>query len=83
MLAPFAVERALGAVKMFERLNDPTMYGDIYSFLVMLGGRVRRAEQRDRGHYRGGFAYPFTPPGCTHIIYRYSPFSIQTWDYQV
>ena len=39
---PFAVERALGTVKMFERLNDPTYYGDIYSFLVMLGGRVRR-----------------------------------------
>lgn len=43
---PFAVERALGACKMFERLNDPTFYGDIYSMLVMLGGRVRRADNK-------------------------------------
>lgn len=39
---PFAVERALGTVKMFEQLNHPQFYGDVYSFLVMLGGRVRR-----------------------------------------
>lgn len=39
---PTSVERALGTVKMFEQLNAPTYYGDIYSFLVMLGGRVRR-----------------------------------------
>jgi len=36
------VERALGEVKFFENLGDPTMYGDIYSALVRLGGRVRR-----------------------------------------
>lgn len=41
---PFAVERALGTVKMFEQLNNPQYYGDIYSFLVMLGGRSRRAD---------------------------------------
>lgn len=37
-----AVERALGAVKMFEQTNHPQFYGDVYSFLVMLGGRARR-----------------------------------------
>nr|WP_293845848.1 phage capsid protein [uncultured Arsenicibacter sp.] len=37
-----SVERALGAVDMFEKLGDPTYYGDIYSFLVMMGGRIRR-----------------------------------------
>lgn len=38
------VERALGTVDMFERLNDPQFYGDVYSFLVMYGGRIRRAD---------------------------------------
>ncbi|GAB3734949.1 phage capsid protein [Spirosoma lituiforme] len=40
----YSVERALGTVKMFEQLNNPLYYGDVYSFLVMLGGRVRRAD---------------------------------------
>ena len=39
-----AVERALGAIEMFEKLGDPQFYGDIYSFLVMFGGRIRRAD---------------------------------------
>jgi hypothetical protein len=39
---PSVVERALGTVEMFEKLGDPTYYGDVYSFLVMAGGRVRR-----------------------------------------
>ncbi len=41
-----AVERALGSVKFFENQGDPTYYGDIYSALVRMGGRVRRADQK-------------------------------------
>ena len=37
-----SVERALGDVKFFENLGDPTFYGDIYSALIRLGGRIRR-----------------------------------------
>jgi len=37
------VEKAAGDVIMYESLGDPTMYGDIYSFLVRAGGRKRRA----------------------------------------
>jgi len=37
-----SVERALGDVKIFELTNDPTYYGDIYSVLVRMGGRIRR-----------------------------------------
>jgi hypothetical protein len=43
---PNFVERALGTVDTFERLNDPTYYGDIYSFLMMLGGRIRRNDNK-------------------------------------
>lgn len=41
--APVAVERAKGTIDSFERLNDPTYYGNIYSFLCMMGGRKRRS----------------------------------------
>ncbi len=41
---PMAVERALGQVDTFERLRDPQYYGDVYSFLLMYGGRIRRAD---------------------------------------
>ncbi|MGH2645757.1 MAG: hypothetical protein ACRDE2_17530, partial [Chitinophagaceae bacterium] len=37
-----SVERALGEVLFFERTDDPTYYGDIYSFLLRMGGRIRR-----------------------------------------
>ncbi len=37
-----AVEHALGTVKAFETLGEATWYGDIYSFLVRMGGRARR-----------------------------------------
>ncbi len=36
--------RALGEVKMFGNEDDPTYYGDIYSFLVRAGGRIMRAD---------------------------------------
>ena len=31
---------------MFEKLDDPTYYGDIYSFLVRAGGRSRRPNHK-------------------------------------
>ena len=37
-----SVCRALGEVKMFDNEDDPTYYGDIYSFLVRAGGRILR-----------------------------------------
>jgi hypothetical protein len=36
------VEKAIGQTKAFENIGDPTYYGDIYSFLVRMGGRARR-----------------------------------------
>lgn len=39
------VERAVGATKFFERTDDPTYYGDIYSFEARVGGRKRRTGQ--------------------------------------
>lgn len=41
-----AVERALGAVKFFERIGDPTYYGDVYSVSVRMGGRRRRSDAK-------------------------------------
>ena len=41
-----AVERALGTVTFFEAIKDPTYYGDIYSALVRLGGRIRRNDAK-------------------------------------
>lgn len=41
-----SVSRALGEVKMFDKLDDPTYYGDIYSFLVRTGGCVRRYDKK-------------------------------------
>lgn len=38
------LERAVGAVKFFERIDDPTYYGSIYSMSVRMGGRKRRAD---------------------------------------
>lgn len=37
-----AVEFAFGGVEAFENLKDPTMYGDVYSFLARTGARARR-----------------------------------------
>ncbi|MDM8176850.1 hypothetical protein QT327_21285 [Olivibacter sp. 47] len=39
-----AVARAQGEVKLFDNVNDPQYYGDIYSALVRMGGRRRRAD---------------------------------------
>jgi len=40
------VSRALGEVKMFDKLDDPTYYGDIYSFLMRVGGARRRYDKK-------------------------------------
>ncbi|SDE77715.1 hypothetical protein [Riemerella columbipharyngis] len=36
------VEKAFGNLETFEREKDPQYYGDIYSFLVRMGGRAKR-----------------------------------------
>lgn len=41
-----SLSRALGEVVMFDRVDDPTYYGDIYSFLVRVGGAIRRADKK-------------------------------------
>ncbi|MGM9774901.1 MAG: hypothetical protein ACI3Y2_06850 [Candidatus Egerieousia sp.] len=39
-----SVSRALGEVKVFSNSDDPTYYGDVYSFIVRVGGAIRRAD---------------------------------------
>lgn len=39
-----SVARALGEIKLFDNVNDPQYYGDVYSALVRAGGRRRRAD---------------------------------------
>jgi hypothetical protein len=41
-----AVERALGQIAFFERIGDPTFYGDVYSVSVRMGARIRRADAK-------------------------------------
>ncbi len=41
-----AVERALGQIKFFERIGDPTFYGDVYSVSVRMGARIRRIDAK-------------------------------------
>lgn len=41
-----SVAKALGDVKMFDEVDSPTYYGDLYSFLSRMGGRVRRADNK-------------------------------------
>ncbi|MDO6808090.1 hypothetical protein Q4603_05705 [Zobellia galactanivorans] len=41
-----AVEKAMGPVEFFEDLRNPEHYADIYSFLVRMGGRARRADYK-------------------------------------
>lgn len=40
------VSRAMGDVKMFQQMDDPIYYGDIYSFLVRTGGSMRRYDKK-------------------------------------
>jgi Phage capsid protein len=41
-----AVERALGQITFFERIGDPTFYGDVYSVSVRMGARIRRNDAK-------------------------------------
>lgn len=41
-----SVSRALGEVLMFDRIDDPLYYGDVYSFLVRVGGAIRRYDKK-------------------------------------
>ena len=41
-----ALERAVGTVKFFERVDDPTYYGNVYSLSVRMGGRKRRSDAK-------------------------------------
>lgn len=41
-----AVEKAEGNIQFFETKDDPTLYGDVYSALVRLGGRIRRNDEK-------------------------------------
>lgn len=43
------VERAMGDVKMFQNMGVAEYYGDIYSFLVRMGGRNRRQDHKGYG----------------------------------
>ncbi|MFB9897824.1 hypothetical protein [Hallella seregens] len=40
------VSRAIGEVKMFDSLDNPLYYGDIYSFLLRAGGEKRRYDKK-------------------------------------
>ena len=40
------VSRALGELKMFSNTDDPTLYGDVYSFLLRTGGKYRRYDSK-------------------------------------
>lgn len=41
-----SLSRALGEVIMFDRVDDPLYYGDVYSFLVRVGGAIRRYDKK-------------------------------------
>jgi len=44
-----SVSRAMGTVDIFQDLGNPVYYGDIYSFLMRLGGRNRRYDNKGVG----------------------------------
>lgn len=41
-----SLRRALGEVIMFDQVNNPEYYGDVYSFLVRVGGAIRRYDKK-------------------------------------
>lgn len=41
-----SVSRALGEIKIYDSINNPLYYGDIYSFLLRTGGAVRRYDNK-------------------------------------
>lgn len=40
------VEHAMGEVKVFEDIDNPTYYSSIMSFLIRMGARIRRNDQK-------------------------------------
>jgi hypothetical protein len=49
-----AIERALGQISFFERIGDPTYFGDVYSVSVRVGGRIRRLDATWYNRYCAG-----------------------------
>lgn len=41
-----SLSRALGEVKIFDSMDNPLYYGDIYSFLIRVGGTIRRSDKK-------------------------------------
>lgn len=41
-----SLSRALGEVKVFDDMDNPLYYGDIYSFLIRVGGTIRRNDKK-------------------------------------
>ena len=41
-----SLSRALGEVVMFDQVDNPLYYGDVYSFLVRVGGTIRRYDKK-------------------------------------
>ena len=41
-----SLSRALGEVKMFDSVDNPLYYADIYSFLIRVGGKIRRYDKK-------------------------------------
>lgn len=41
-----SLSRALGEVIMFDQIDNPLYYGDVYSFLVRIGGAIRRYDKK-------------------------------------
>jgi len=39
-----SVSRALGTTKLYQRMDDPLYYGNVFSTSLRMGGRVRRAD---------------------------------------
>jgi hypothetical protein len=40
------LERALGMTDFFETIKSPLYFGDVYSALVRMGGRIRRSDSK-------------------------------------
>jgi hypothetical protein len=44
-----SVSRAMGDILMFDQQSNPAYYGDIYSFLLRMGGTIRRNDAKGVG----------------------------------
>ncbi len=41
-----SLEKAMGTTDFFEQIKSPTMFGDVYSSLQRMGGRIRRSDEK-------------------------------------